>query len=132
MNKYEISIIITWFYDGQEIKNKNKSKIWHAKNEKLAEQGVCTMVANSLDQETDLVLVEALRNQHTAFKNEKLDFDLLQVNVNVFANWPRSKYLRNYQRIGKKASRKIVRLLWNGIAFYPNINYDLIRELQCE
>lgn len=145
MNEYRIQIIQTFEYLG-EIQEK---KIIY-KNIKEKNKGIALFkVGGIFEKDETLFLrlfvsrfINSKRDLFTSNIKRELDpllFDHESYQINQsFSVVP---YTLNWFEINKIDSRitkkdkegkfkNIQRLEWNGIAFYPNINYDLIRELQ--
>lgn len=138
MNEYRIQIIQTFEFLGEIQEKKVIYKNVREKNQDIA----IFKAAKSLQTDEVYFLrlfcqrfINSKRDLFTSNINRQLDPELFnhenyQINQH-FSVVPYTKNWFEVNKINKKQIKNIKRLLWNGVAFYPNINYDLIREIQC-
>lgn len=146
MNEYRIQIIQTFEFLGEIQEKKIIYKNIKEKNEHIA----IFKAAKSFQSDEVYYLrlfcarfINTKRDLFTSDINRQLDPKLFDhENYQINQHFSVVPYTLNWFEIHKIDSRitkkdkqgkfkNIQRLEWNGIAFYPNTNYDLIRELQC-
>ena len=124
MIAYIVLIKKEFIYDTTIIKIVNTSKRVFAKTENNALLNLQKTIYENSEIETLNVIRQYYRKGNL---QDGLDVDKVKIDISLnVMKWHR--YIFDNQRFGKKHIKNIKRMVWNEIAFYPEIDYQEIKK----
>ena len=120
MIAYIVLIKKEFIYDTTIIKTVNTSKRVFAKTENNALLNLQKTIYENSEIETLNVIRQYYKEGNL---QDGLDLDKVKIDISLnVLRWHR--YIFDNHRFGKKHIKNIKRMVWNGITFYPDIDYQ--------